>query len=552
MAQVDLGQVIGPQGPQGEIGPAGPQGIQGEAGPQGPQGPDGPIGPAGPQGEQGEPGIGIAAGGLAGQMLVKASNQDYATEWGPWPNNPNLLINADFRNPVNRNGQSEYTASGYTIDKWKNNNANGKIVYQNNKIIFSCTNSSNMAIFLQPIPTGSLIPEQYYTASVLTNLGLSYVTFLSGAHSEYINIASGIRLRYEVWGSNDQILVRIDGIGTIELYAFKLELGNQQTLAHQDEDGNWVLNEPPNFDLQYALCSQYSPSTGEFVGSQHSNPNLLDNWYLADPINQRGQTEYVGSKIYSIDRWITYGLKVSINDNNLTLTPQENAGIAFGQPTKEFLFNKQLTLSVLLLDGRLFTGTGSLKPGSNWLQSTLYRDNDIRLWLQNRENDFQTVIDCTTSTQIVAVKLEFGPVQTLAHKEGDVWVLNDPPPNKALELAKCQRYQFVPTVSLPFSATGIGLANTTTQAGIYINLPVPMRITAPIITYTGKWSLSSNLVVSQDIPVVSIEVVSTNNSATKIFALVKVADANPLIVGQTYVLRPQNDSDAKLIIDANL
>ena len=28
------------------------------------------------------------------------------------------------------------------------------------------------------------------------------------------------------------------------------------------------------------------------MGFQHSNPNLLDNWYFVDPINQRGQMEY--------------------------------------------------------------------------------------------------------------------------------------------------------------------------------------------------------------------------------------------------------------------
>lgn len=42
----------------------------------------------------------------------------------------------------------------------------------------------------------------------------------------------------------------------------------------------------------------------------------------------------------------------------------------------------------------------------------------------------------------IAAKLELGSVQTLAHKEGDTWVLNDPPPDLALELAKCQRYYY--------------------------------------------------------------------------------------------------------------
>ena len=32
------------------------------------------------------------------------------------------------------------------------------------------------------------------------------------------------------------------------------------------------------------------------------NPNLLDNWYFGNPVNQRGQTEYTGGG-YTVDRW---------------------------------------------------------------------------------------------------------------------------------------------------------------------------------------------------------------------------------------------------------
>ena len=42
---------------------------------------------------------------------------------------------------------------------------------------------------------------------------------------------------------------------------------------------------------------------------------------------------------------------------------------------------------------------------------------------------------------IKAAKLEPGPTQTLAHKDAaGNWVLNDPPPDPAMELLKCQRY----------------------------------------------------------------------------------------------------------------
>ena len=47
------------------------------------QGSVGPQGPQGEQGEQGPPGQGVAAGGLTGQVLTKASNTDYDTEWTP-------------------------------------------------------------------------------------------------------------------------------------------------------------------------------------------------------------------------------------------------------------------------------------------------------------------------------------------------------------------------------------------------------------------------------------------------------------------------------------
>ena len=46
-----------------------------------------------------------------------------------------------------------------------------------------------------------------------------------------------------------------------------------------------------------------------------------------------------------------------------------------------------------------------------------------------------------TTVFVKAIKLELGSQQTLAHQDAaGNWVLNDPPPDKALELLKCQRY----------------------------------------------------------------------------------------------------------------
>lgn len=80
----------GPQGltgPKGDTGDTGPQGIQGIQGPKGDTGDTGPIGPQGIQGPTGATGAtgpagpGVAAGGTAGQVLVKASTTDYDAQW---------------------------------------------------------------------------------------------------------------------------------------------------------------------------------------------------------------------------------------------------------------------------------------------------------------------------------------------------------------------------------------------------------------------------------------------------------------------------------------
>lgn len=110
----------GPQGPQGiqgltgATGPAGATGADGDSayevavangfvgteaqwltsliGPQGPQGIQGPAGATGATGPQGPAGPGVAAGGTTGQVLVKTSATDYATQWA----NPSSLVETVF------------------------------------------------------------------------------------------------------------------------------------------------------------------------------------------------------------------------------------------------------------------------------------------------------------------------------------------------------------------------------------------------------------------------------------------------------------------------
>ena len=69
------------KGDTGEAGPAGTEGAPGRDGAQGPVGPTGPQGPDGIQGDRGPAGPGLPAGGTAGQVPVKAGEEDYQTAW---------------------------------------------------------------------------------------------------------------------------------------------------------------------------------------------------------------------------------------------------------------------------------------------------------------------------------------------------------------------------------------------------------------------------------------------------------------------------------------
>ena len=71
--------------PTGATGATGPQGPKGDTGATGAQGPQGEKGDTGATGAKGDPGEGVPTGGTTGQMLVKASDTDYDTEWADQP-----------------------------------------------------------------------------------------------------------------------------------------------------------------------------------------------------------------------------------------------------------------------------------------------------------------------------------------------------------------------------------------------------------------------------------------------------------------------------------
>ena len=215
--------------------------------------------------------------------------------------NPNLLDNWYFGNPVNQRGETEYTESGYTFDRWLltqwNTTSKACSVATNGLRVYgeaSSSCSTSIKQFVECLKAGCQV-----TASVLVT------DFTAGAAVYlFIRTNSGVRLArvrfskpglYSVTTTlpdnfEGNLMIEIgqggsdggNGNTDFTVLAAKLELGSQQTLAHQDENGNWVLNEIPDYGEQLRRCQRYqrkifiSMLTATYVWNQMIQFSLND------------------------------------------------------------------------------------------------------------------------------------------------------------------------------------------------------------------------------------------------------------------------------------
>lgn len=190
------------------------------------------------------------------------------------------------------------------------------------------------------------------------------------------------------------------------------------------------------------------------------NPNLLDNWYFGNPVNQRGASGTISRLGYFFDRWKLVSGSVTINSGGIVL----NGTIA---QVLEYAVGQTVTATVLTPDG-----VTDVTP--------VYDD------------ETKTFTVTTQGKTIRAVKLELGTQQTLAHQENGAWGLNEIP-DYGEQLRRCQRYCFV---------WGYGAKKTSclavmqcVQPGVLFGLiptPVTMR-NNPVVTGGSLTTFAGNV-----------------------------------------------------------
>lgn len=249
--------------------------------------------------------------------------------------NPNLLDNWYFGRPVNQRGKTEYTAAGYTVDRWKNTSDAGAVMIADGKVVLQTT--AAYAGITQTIEKTNNFRKKTVTLSVLcegTLNGTYQAVIWYGNEYRQVLIKNQISsVSFTLPDNNEDILVCVQSntaaSSPISILAIKLELGSTQTLAHQDSSGNWILNEIPDFGEQLRRCQRYA---------------VDDNYHTTvGQLNYDGDTYYISVQLPCVMRTIPVITLKEISAIGWGVLPISNAEITWRGANGFFVAIKDLS-----------------------------------------------------------------------------------------------------------------------------------------------------------------------------------------------------------------
>lgn len=305
-----------------------------------------------------------------------------------------------------------------------------------------------------------------------------------------------------------------------------------------------------------------SNQLGTFV-----RPNLLDNWYFGRPVNQKGGTEWLSSSsgaIPCVDRWNWWGqyitgTRLNLLDDGLQLAkPTEGQGQGLYQSIAQHIEKTRVpvgatvTLSALVkaeVDASIILAINSSYNVLS-VQANVWELITFTLNAPSVEQNYDVSIQRNSggiAFTVKAVKLELGPTQTLAHREGDKWVLNEIP-DYGEQLRRCQRYfwRLNSVARNNYAIFAYGMKQSADQVRFVINFPATFRV-SPVITANGKFLVSNG---TEDYAVDSIDKQSFNGESIVLVPKSSTISALPNGTGMRF--GAFNDSGAYIDFSADL
>lgn len=330
---------------------------------------------------KGADGVGVPTGGTTGQILKKATDDDFNTQWADntvdlagnnvtgvlpvtkggtggtiWPSNPNLLDNAYWANKdciINQRGQDEYTGAGYTIDRWRQASSDGlvKTAILDDGITIQCSSPTN-EIWFQEILETDYSGMGIMTLSILVAeiTGDAYLCLSDGGVNTHITASGLYTATNNMIGSTSLVRIAVGPNSSLKIKAIKLELGPVQTLAHKEGD-NWVLNDPPpNKALELAKCQRYlKPLRSDFYYSGWLNQGGVTIHLPTDVLLNMGNAT---PSILAVD---TTNFQIAVDGNGVRKTLVYSTDFTVGISGKHVALNLTSSGSSKLADLKSFT-----------------------------------------------------------------------------------------------------------------------------------------------------------------------------------------------------
>ena len=198
-----------------------------------------------------------------------------------------------------------YTGAGYGIDRLKIN-APGAIIITDNGINLKAAGSIyGYSSFLWLLDGKKYAYGKTVTLSVLTTQGLVQTSGVISENLYTVDVfysSSGSHIRAYFTGDIIYVEALSFSDSDPDIIAAKLELGSQQTLAHQ-ENGNWVLNEIPDYGEQLARCQRYFQRIVVPVSTSFSpvKDNLI-NYQCNLPVQMRAEPSVTCGTFFIVNR----------------------------------------------------------------------------------------------------------------------------------------------------------------------------------------------------------------------------------------------------------
>ena len=252
--------------------------------------------------------------------------------------NPNILHNAYFRGggshtgsanfPINQRGQSSYSSSGYTVDRWTMS-SNASLSFTSgpaDAIRLSKATagevvdlSQKLENIIKGVLTFSALVRVDLKASGQTDAGYLHIA-MKDAYDNDLSDTSGsdpdptfiytssindvilVESHYKGDGNSvSSVNFHLDNAvpvnGYVDILACKLELGNKQTLAHRS-GGAWVLNAPPpDHTIELMKCQRYF----QVYTSAHTAATATTDWRPVMRAEPDVEHQISGPYYYSAD-----------------------------------------------------------------------------------------------------------------------------------------------------------------------------------------------------------------------------------------------------------